>query len=66
MGVKKDLFEKIIFSPAKLVVLSAGEMVGAGEAERRRSDTLPEGLAVPTLEDIMDQLNVLRHAGNVS
>ena len=53
-------------SPAKLVVLSAGEMVGAGEAERRRSDTLPEGLAVPTLEDIMDQLNVLRHAGNVS
>ena len=56
----------MIFSPAKLVVLSAGEMVGAGEAERRRSDTLPEGLAVPTLEDIMDQLNVLRHAGNVS
>ena len=53
-------------SPAKLVVLSAGEMVGAGEAERRRSDTLPEGLAVPTLEDIRDQLNVLWYAGNVS
>ena len=27
----------------------AGEIVGAGEADRRRSETLPEGLAVPTL-----------------
>ena len=41
--------------PARLVVLSAGDRVGAGEADRRRSDTLPEGLAVPTLEDVMDQ-----------
>ena len=65
-GSEKRSFEKIICSPAKLVVLSAGEMVGAGEAERRRSDTLPEGLAVPTLEDIRDQLNVLWYAGNVS
>ena len=41
--------------PARLVVLSAGDKVGAGEADRRRSDTLPEGLAVPTLEDIKGQ-----------
>ena len=41
--------------PARLVVLSAGDRVGAGEADRRRSDTLPEGLAVPTLEDLMGQ-----------
>ena len=41
--------------PARLVILSAGERVGAGEADRRRSDTLPEGLAVPTLQANMGQ-----------
>ena len=48
--------------PARLVVLSAGERVGAGEADRRRSDTLPDGLAVPTLQDVMDQ-QCLRYVG---
>ena len=41
--------------PAKLVVLSAGDRVGAGEADRRRSDTLPDGLAVPTLHGDLGQ-----------
>ena len=48
--------------PARLVVLSAGDRVGAGEADRRRSDTLPEGLAVPTLEDVIGQ-QCLRNVG---